>query len=258
MNEDRLDTIKEGYSFEDWRGANQLGEHLFIYNVYQHPPHFEGWELHQSQLLSAPGQPPAVISTWKQVEAPGIAVLRSELYECSSRLRAHELLVERLAQFQSVEVVRLEPPPVGDVAFTGPGEGFVLFARANLLFFIANARPEQAPVLPLARQLDAELIARPEKPDAGPPRLARRSAAPAKVEATAGRATPLTPALADAPGRDPGVYYKVFSDKGEVSLQDEELAFEAGEAGPGQIQVYTIRGDAPPWQQNIDVTVGEE
>jgi hypothetical protein len=253
-----LDRVKAGYSFETWRGTNQLNEHLFVYNFYRHPPQFEGWELHQSQLLTAPGRPPAVISTWKQIGAAGSGLLRSELYECASRMKAHELLIERLAEFQSVDVVRQEPPPVGDVAFVGPGEGAVLFARANLLFFIANASPNQVPALPLAHQLDAELIARPEVPAGGQQELSMRASSQAELQATTGRKQSVTPQVTQVTDLDKGVYYKIFSDKGEVSLEDDQLAFEAEETGSGQINVYTIRPDAQPQQQRIVVTVDEE
>ena len=96
-----------------------------------------------ARLLTATGADPkgtraASQSMWQE-DAAADALLRVDLLEASSGTAARELVLELLGEFQSPEIKRVADPRAGELAFSGPGETAILFARANLVAMVRNA-----------------------------------------------------------------------------------------------------------------------
>jgi hypothetical protein len=226
-------TVARRVGFDEWRGVNRLDEELFIWNYLLVPGQLAGWRLHRLQRVEAPGWPPTVQSVWAGVNG-GLALV--DVFECGSREDAHGLLVRLLGQLQSPRVARQEKPYAGDVAFAGPGDGLLVFARANLVLFLRVGDRDTPSVGPPAAQLDAELTSRPETV-AGPgvpTILAARAVAPVRR----GTTVPLEIAAEDPLGE--AMYYKVFSSSGSVTREEGRLLYRHEAAGSPQVELFAV------------------
>lgn len=217
-----------------------------------------------------------VKSFWISPGAGRKTVIEVTVQECPSRKVAHEQLLQFIAQFQLPNVNRREGF-LGDIAFTGPRNLFVLFARGNLVCFLRNAGLEVVPVTELAQVLDQQLTSRPDvelevirRPAARLGREAFASAAPSKGEVfplnfelldlTGERAaltheaaylemkkTPVTPVRP--------VMYKVFSAAGETILEGDQLVYRPDVSGPQDIAIFAIKADDGATGRDLQIDV---
>jgi hypothetical protein len=211
-----LDGLRQRFDHEAWRGANRLEEELFVHRFLPPPDLLEGWIAARTQLIETADWPRTIESIWQPPEGGRERLLRVDFFECASRDDAHDFLIRLLANFQSPEIKRDEDGKIGDVAFTGPGRGLALFARANLVLAVRNAGPEVVAVGDAAQQVDAELIARPPKSGDVVPQIARFEAGH-----VAGGDVRLEVDVSDPLDRP--VWLKLFTRGGAVAREDGSL-----------------------------------
>lgn len=254
MNPEQFRGLKERYNFDEWRDSNTLDQNLFIWHFFLRGDEFPNWQPHQIRELGPLpagertrslggdiGEAPRLIqSVWRPSTGSAGVAFSLDSYECSSRSAAHELLIRILSNFQSPLVARQPKPTVGDVTFVHPGNGIILFARANHVIVIRSIGGTSVPVTDLARQFDNELI---EKPPAPVSRVepSIRSLRLATTELQVGSRVPLEIEAAQTPGQP--LMYKLFAREGEVLTEEGQLLYEPTAPGEQDIEVYAVAPD---------------
>ena len=263
-----LDDLKQRYAYDAWRDRNTLDENLFVWGFFLSGNECPGWQPHRIRRieattpaaleaardsgLAARESPVAFQSLWKRPEGGTEALLNVNIFECASRTAAHEFLVRLLGEFQSPLIARLEQIPVGDVAFGGPGDAVLLFARANLVHLIQNAGRDLLPVTGVAGQFDRELTSKPETVEGQiVPALERMRAVSMEAQVDTGVRLELeAPDAAERP-----LMYKFFSRSGEVLRQRESLIYQSASAGQQEIDVYATTGNGDGARQTLRLSV---
>lgn len=236
---DGLEEFRRRHGFEDWRGSRATDEELFAWGFFFGGQELPGRRALRVDTVEAPGWPPAVQSLWR-VEKDENALreeplVRIDVYECTSRAEAHELVVRLLAQFQSPLIERRHNGP-GDVAFGMPGDRSVLLARANVAVVVLNAGTEIQAVEPVAREID-ELFAA--------PRLDRNTVRPQirRVALAEGRPTRGVPIALVLEAEDPlgrRVWFRLSAKGGEFSSHDGRVFYTPEAEGAHAVEVAAI------------------
>ncbi len=236
-------SLETRYAFPEWNGQTRLDDDLFIWKFFMNGEEFGGWKPHYVRFVAPDEDTP-----WPHVAATLVAagegpqaVLNVEVYECASRLAAHDFLLESLAGFDLPRVERVEGQGIGDVAFGTPTRTVILFARANLVVFVKNSSREAVNVEPFARALDGYLIAEPPEAETVEA-LAPQIEVPESMPETP--PTPETPLplriRADEPGRS-RVWFKFFSRSGSVRQKEGAAFYRAGESAAGEAESHSFR-----------------
>ena len=126
---------------------------------------FSGWRIERLKVLKSESDNMALSETiWRTDELTKIA-LRVIIYKCVSVSAAREFLLNLLGSFHMPVIKRREeigrvpePSGIGDVAFSGPEDFTLLFARSNLVVFIQNDGDLSTSVASFARASDANIL----------------------------------------------------------------------------------------------------
>lgn len=152
----QYEALRERFGFDDWKDINRLDQDLEVRDLSLPTGFVSGLEAERIRLID-PGDGTRLLrASWAAPDKPG-ALLLMDIRECPSREAAHEVLLELLANMQSLEVRRLDDAP-GDVAFSYNPAVAVVFARGNIAVSIANGGSEKEPVEPIARKVDEWII----------------------------------------------------------------------------------------------------
>jgi hypothetical protein len=96
------------------------------------------------------------------MDAPADTVVLTDVFTYPSLEAAQEAVLVLLGRFESPHVAWRPDSELGDVAFGAPTRTSPLvFARANLVYFVRNAGARLVDAEPIARQLDENLMSRP-------------------------------------------------------------------------------------------------
>lgn len=157
MNAEHRQLLERRYDVERWYGRSELGERT-VSAVAVLGTELDDWSLVRSEIrVREHGE---IHSMWSRGGAldPQGALLAIDLAESRSVLEAHDRLLETLGDMKSDAIeLRLGEAP-GDVAF-GLNDTMMLFARANVVVLLRNAGREMVDVQPVARVLDARIVA---------------------------------------------------------------------------------------------------
>jgi len=233
-SEEALNAVKKRFEFDRWAGTNTLRRGLFLQN-YRLPESFGPWRLARVDRVPAEAGWPATLHTmWVDPQQQSETLLRVELHECRSRLAAHDFFLRLLAEQQLESFERVEQGPIGDVQFISASSELAIFARANVVLFIARAGAVSVAATQVAGSIDAHVVAEPA-PAAGAVKI--RRAAMAKVVALAS-APALDVRIAGGGAEPPTI--KIFSEGGEAESGAEGLRFVPNRTGPAKMTVYAI------------------
>ena len=182
-------------------------------------------------------------SFWRPVP-PSKVLINIDVYECASRVAAHETLLQVLGGFQSTKVKRRDDLGIGDVAFAMPGGAAMAFARGNLTHLARNASRETFDVTEIARQLDQRLVRR-------PPPVGRAARAP--IEAATGRYRLSAPSAQEERAETP-LYLKLFSTAGTFVEEDDQIVLHpAADKGPYELGLVAVYPDQRQLQRILRV-----
>ena len=157
MATEYLDALREKYGFSSWRGINPSGREFELRGVSLTQGVVGGLDARQVREID-PGDGSRLLrAAWKAPDKDE-SLLLMDVRECSSRLAAHEVLLEALANFQAPEVRRLEGDAPGDIAFAVDASAAVVFARGNIVVSIANGGTELVGADSIARRVDDWLL----------------------------------------------------------------------------------------------------
>jgi hypothetical protein len=229
--------LEARHAYESWRGANTLGEELFIWHFLLAEGALPEWSLQRLQVVASRDQPRSIQSLWRRSQAQD-ELVQVEVVECPSRATAHRALLRAIWAFQSPLVRRFNAEPVGDVAFAFPGETAIVAARANLVMAIRSVSRALVPVTSVARGLDANIKSK----LASAPSLGMTSQVAVRVTkppaAHPGEFVPLE--IDAAEEGESEVCLKFFAAGGEVAVHEGRIAYRAQREGPQQLTVCVV------------------
>jgi hypothetical protein len=241
--------LQRQYRFSQWRGTNRLTENLFIWRFFLIGTELPDWRPERVRTIAVDGSPPLLRSVWRGTSEATVSL---EVFECASRLAAHDQVLELLGTIQSTEVRQDEAGRFGDVAFATPTDTLALFARANLAVFVRNAGPTVVPVVDVAAGFDQRLVERPSPGGAVVPEI-RRLSLRTYGELRTGITVPLEIEAEDPAGRQ--VRYTIWTRAGEIRRDGDTLAYHAGPQGSDMITVYAVNESAGVAVSELNVEV---
>lgn len=275
-----LEHLKQRHRFGEWRGRNALPETLFIVHFRFGPRSIPDWRLSDAQQIPASpprqeakprdaraasspdGYPLCTQSIWRHPLRSG-AILNATSFECVSREAAHELLIRLLTQFQSPVIERRDNVGLGDVTFSGPSEASIVFARANLVHLLRNAGRDVVPIFGIARQLDRDLVDKPESvalaaiasrtKTAAPKiklgemvRLPEEDMAPSALRGAKAQAEPASAQLLPM--------HKLFASSGDI-FRDKGLKFKPSSTGLQAVDDFAVDPDGTVIRRRFEYMV---
>lgn len=246
------DYLKKQHAFEEWRDRNTLPENLFVWRYFLNADQFSGWKSHRIQSVDAAGWPASIQSIWQQVPENAKSLVRVDTFECASRREAHEVVLKVLGEFQSPAVTRDVKSGLGDVAFRGTKDAYVVFARANLVFHLGNAGGPLVPVGDLANTIEAELV-RKHEPAEGRVVPEIRVFESRTRELNMNTPVALAIEAADPLGRP--LWYKFFARSGEVRLVNGLPVYQPLTAGPQEISVVAINASRGSASRSLSLNI---
>ncbi len=269
MEKRHLEYLKKHHKFKAWCGCNSLKENLFIWNYFLTGNELPGWQIYSNQPVTIPGWPRFIQSTWRHSEGDIEIALHVDVYECASRVKAHEFMLQLLGQFDLPNVEREGKIAVGDVAFANPTDAIILFARANFVLLLSNAGRELVPVSDIARPFDIELYSKPNiaKKAEAVPGIQRFKTT--RMDIRVGESVPLEIEASNLPiletfiplkrknsaQPEQAFYYKFFSSVGEVFLEEGRPVYRSESSGPQELTVFSIAADHDVTTQNCKFNV---
>jgi hypothetical protein len=252
---DGLEEFRRRHGFEDWRGARASDGELFVWGFFFGGQELPGRRALRIDTVDAPGWPPAVQSLWgveKDESAPGEEPLvRIDVYECTSRAEAHELVVRLLAEFQSPLIERRRNG-LGDVAFGMPGDRSLVLARANAAVIVRNAGTEIQAVEPVADEID-KLFAAPLDLDRSTVRPEIRRVALAEGKPT--RAVPIELMIEAEDPLGRRVWFRLSAKGGEFSSRDGRVFYAPEVEGAQAVKVAAINENLGVATQTLEFEV---
>jgi hypothetical protein len=234
---DPLEHVRRRYRFDEWRDTRQTDAALFIWRFFLSGAELPNRRLLRIENVDAPGLPPAIQSIWaagneETLDAP---VFRVDVYEAPSRAEAHEVLLGRLAQFESPRIERKNA--AGDISFGGPDDRVLLFSRGNIVALVRNAGSEIAPVGPVARELDLLLTA-PREVARNPVQPEIRRAEVAAGERAPGAPVPLVIEAEDPLGR--AIWFRLAAEDGDFDTRGADIFYTPEAEGMHEIEIAAV------------------
>ena len=234
---DPLEELRQRHGFDEWRDSRSTDEALFIWRFFLAGAELPDRRPLRIENVEAPGLPPAIRSMWaagngEPLDAP---VFRVDVYEAPSRAEAHEVLLGRLAQFESPRIERKSAP--GDVAFGGPDDHVLLFSRGNIVALLRNAGSEIAPVGPVARELDL-LFTAPRQVARDPLRPEILRAEVAVTQPALREPAPLVIEAEDPLGRP--IWFRLAADGGDFLARAGGVLYTPDTEGRHTIEITAI------------------
>jgi hypothetical protein len=157
MQTEQLEAVRKRYEFEAWKGINRLDHDLELRGLAIPAGLVPGLQAERIREID-PGDGTRLLRmSWVDPNQDG-SLLLMDIRECPSRERAHEVLLELLANMQAPGVKRLGDESPGDIAFGLNASAAVVFARGNVAVSIANGGSETVSVKEIVRQVDSWLL----------------------------------------------------------------------------------------------------
>jgi len=153
MDRNSIESAKQRYEFESWRGTNLLGREIERRSRVVPKNLLPDMELLKIREIDPGDGTRLVQAAW----STGASTVAIDLRECDSLEQAQEIVVELLANLQAPDIDRMEKP-IGDISFGRSSMHFVIFARGNVAVMIRNAGDELITVDSYARQVDDWIV----------------------------------------------------------------------------------------------------
>jgi hypothetical protein len=236
--------LKEEHNFSSWERTQTSDEHIFLWHFSQNRSAIlpSGWTSQDREHFEDDLGTTHVTETIWVTENKDV-VLREFTYECDSLVQAHSLLLTLLDEFQLPGIKRRfdftigsEQKGIGDVAFSGPGDLVLLFARANIVTFLQNEGTAFVPISQFAHDLDAEILSKAGSESGDLVEMNRFRIAADKVQV--GDDVPIQ-FIGEALAKE--ALYKFFSPSGEVYVDQDQLVYRVSVPGPQLITVFALQ-----------------
>jgi hypothetical protein len=258
--------LQKEYKFSDWKGtpkqdcyqhnghavnangASKSEPQLFLknYDSSKSPKSLAGFTPGKVESFKSEPDPFRVTEVVWSAEGCHGASLRVLTYECSSIPAARSFLLTLLGGFNLSGILRrldfvvgCKQVKIGDVAFAGPDDLVLLFARANNVVLIQNVGQSFVPVSQFAHAMDTDMTSGPD-PQPGKSKEMEHFQVydkPIRVGDEVRLFTGKEPVT-----KEKETLFKVFAPAGEVFLKSDELLYRS--KAPGE-QCVTILAQRP-------------
>ena len=248
-----LDLLRERHGFDEWRDARPTGEALFIWRFFLAGRELPGRRALRVENVEAPGVSPSIRSIWgTEPEDADAPLFRVDVYEAASRVEARELLLHRLAQFQSPLIERRREAP-GDVAFGMPDDRSLVFSRGNMVVLVLNAGDNVETVEPVARELDHLFSAPPDVAHSPVRPEIRRAGVAVAREPTPGAPVPLVLEAEDPLGRP--VWFRLSAKHGDFFAAEDGVFYTPETEGTHAIEIAVLNENLGSAIQQLEFQV---
>jgi hypothetical protein len=248
-----LDLLRERHGFDEWRDARPTGEALFIWRFFLAGRELPGRRALRVENVEAPGVSPSIRSIWgTEPEDADAPLFRVDVYEAGSRVEARELLLHRLAQFQSPLIERRREAP-GDVAFGMPDDRSLVFSRGNMVVLVLNAGDNVETVEPVARELDHLFSAPPDVAHSPVRPEIRRAEVAVAREPTPGAPVPLVLEAEDPLGRP--VWFRLSAKHGDFFAAEDGVFYTPETEGTHAIEIAVLNENLGSAIQQLEFQV---
>jgi hypothetical protein len=249
MTPEMLDAIARRFQFERWAGVNTLGRELYVRN-YRIPPPAPGWELVRAwNVPPLEDSPPALQTIWSSPSAGAEALLRVDVYECASREAAHRHMLRLLGDHEVEGAGEVTADDLGDVFSTTRRGETAVFARGNLVIFIARAGIQPAETRGVATTIDSDIVSEPAA-ELGRGVSVTQSARAAAEGGAESVAVPETIEL-ETLDETSQATLKIFADGGEVFESSGRIEMRVTDPARANAVVYTLPADGGPSRMSV-------
>jgi hypothetical protein len=155
---DRLTVLKEHSDFFSRALYDEAVGGILVSDFFIADHLLPGWRLVRLQEYRVGMEHTASESYWETERHGDDAVLRVDVFKCPGRDEAREGVLALLTRFQEPDMTPMETPVLGHLAFADPALTTVLFATANLIFFLRNASSDSVPLMNIAHTLNNIVI----------------------------------------------------------------------------------------------------
>jgi hypothetical protein len=239
------------YDFESWAGSPGPGSSLFVSRFFVAPAGLRDWWLEESQGFLIDAGVPVTQTFWRKTGREADVVLRANVYELPSLVQARRMLLRLLAGFQLPGVKRLGESGMADVAFASSSGSVVLFAAANVVFFLRNVGKDTESLTRTAALVNERFFARPSLESIKP--LPFRPFHFEREKILVNDEVKLIEAPPDELRRKR--LLKFFFDSGSMFLRDGTFVYRAEAPGDHTLAVYGIDANEDALEQTLKLKV---
>lgn len=239
----RAHRIRQEIGAEELPATDVGNEQLFVWNYRIVDNDVADWHIVSSRRTVLPTGVCVGRTTWQLPGGSAEELLLVESYECPDREQAQELLLELLATFHVPRDFTPAPDPAAGFQLLDAGGSNALVAVGNLVLRVSSAGGRPVPADLILQQLVERVAAR---PDAAAERLdAGAEASSPERLAVGDRLVVRPPERLTGRGDDAAAEptLKLFTRGGRVRAVDDELVFEAAEAGDAAVDSYAVDAD---------------
>jgi hypothetical protein len=263
--------LEKDYKFTEWQGTPKQDchrhnghavsskatgdEQLFLknYNLSKSPEPLEGWTPGKVESFKSDSDPSQLTEVVWSADGCHGAALRVLTYECSSIPAARSFLLTLLGGFNLSGIKRRpdfvvgsKPVQIGDVAFAGPDDLVLLFARANNVVLIQNVGQSFVPVSQFAHAMDKDMTSSPY-PKTGPLKDVKHFHVCDKQIRVGDEVRIHTEQ--ELVMKEKETLFKVFAPAGEVFLKGNEFLYRSRAAGEQSVTILEHKPGGEPTRQ---------
>lgn len=151
--------VRSHYKYSEWCKAPSEEGPLFPREVkrelFPRAADFPSWEfLIAPEYVETSDHPLVIRALIRTRSIEETSLIRLDIDICRSARSARYFLLQRLGQFQSPTLKWRKDLDIGEVIFTEPAEGAIVFSRANSVVLLRNAGHDTVDLRGEARRLD--------------------------------------------------------------------------------------------------------
>jgi hypothetical protein len=248
-----------GHNGHAAKAVSTSDQQLFLknYSLSKSPKSFAGFTLGRVETFKSEPDPFRVTEVVWSAEGCHRAALRVLTYECSSVPAARSFLLTLLGGFNlsGIErrtdfVVGSKKVKVGDVAFAGPDDLVLLFARANNVVLIQNVGHSFVPVSEFAHAMDSDMTSSPD-PESGYLKEMEEFQVYDKQIRVGDEVRIHT--KQEPVTKEKETLFKVFAPAGDVFLKGDELLYRSRAAGEQTVTILARKPGGETTRQVLDL-----
>jgi hypothetical protein len=252
MRQFGIEQIKKRFDYDRWCNHTNLEQELFIWNYFFSGNELPGMERKHEQKIIIPGWPQSYQTVWCSEYYKEDALLRFDVYECSSRSSAHEFIVYLLKEFQLPLIGRESSGEIGDICFHGQKDEVLLFGRANLVFMVSGIGKVSLPISELMHRYDNDLRSQPDTNESHFAKFNIRNLkfvfpsddykgqVPLEFEIYDINNEKLTQRIQPNERQNVELYVKFFSSNGQVAVVEDRFVCKPKSRGKNDLVIYAV------------------
>ena len=231
------------YDIEQWAAATKIGRHIFNHNYRMTGHELRGWELVKSVVMQDEHDINEKVYMWQKKSSEGQQLVRISVAELNHWRNAQIRLSAELHHNMQPDIPKGtgKLAKIGDVNFVGKKQGsnvvaMIDFTRGNLSISVSSVGEKTVDVSKMASTLDNLFSQPPDKTEIEKGRIAVLS--PRSLQVKEAETTTLIENMSKPVAR--GGWLKIIAPDGELSKEDDTLAYVSSKPGRKKIGKYIL------------------